>query len=498
MALRRPIAVALVALAASAASGCGDSDDSGDNASWSPVAGAALGEPVQLRSENRKLKVRLTAKRDTVEISGSPIEAQPFNGRLIGPTLHVRPGDTIEATIDNATSEQTNIHYHGLHVSPKGKSDNVFRTFEPGQTVKSVVHLPADHQPGTYWYHVHLHGLTEEQVMGGMSGLLVVEGLEDRLPASLKGIRERQLAIRDVQHKGDSIVMDAADIDPSKPTTRLVNGQLDPRIELASGETQLWRIANVGADLFYDVALDGHRFHVLAEDGSPVWQVTRPDHLVLPPGKRFDVLVQGGKPGKYTLRTRKYDEGFMLLPDTELAEVEVSGSSAEPTAALPRTMAPRAAEDLSDAEIARERTFTFALDTADNQFKATINGKVFDPDDTSIAPVLGTVEQWTLRNTSTEDHPFHIHVNDFQVMSVNGKPYDAHGLQDVVIIPKNGGEVVIRNPFEDFTGHFVFHCHILGHEDAGMMKTVDVVRPGQKPTPPPTGGMAKDHQHSSP
>jgi FtsP/CotA-like multicopper oxidase with cupredoxin domain len=445
---------------------------------------------------NGTLKVALTAKRETIEVSGSPIEAQPFNGRLIGPTLHVRPGDTIAATIENATSEQTNIHYHGLHVSPKGISDNVFRTFEPGQTVKSVVHLPAGHEPGTYWYHVHLHGLTEEQVMGGMSGLLVVEGLEDRLPAPLQGIRERQLAIRDVQHQGDSIVMDAADIDPSKPTTRLVNGQLDPRIELASGETQLWRIANVGADLFYDVALDGHRFHVLAEDGSPVWEVTRRGHLLLPPGKRYDVLVQGGRPGDYVLRTRKYDEGFQLLPNVELAEVAVTGAAASQSAALPRSMTSRAAEDLSDAPIAREREFTFSLDTADGQFKALINGEVFDPDATDVAPELGTVEQWTLRNTSSEDHPFHIHVNDFQEMSVNGRPYDAHGLQDVAIIPKNGGEIVIRNPFEDFTGHFVFHCHILGHEDAGMMKTVEVVRPGQRPTPPPAGGMARGHRHA--
>ena len=120
----------------------------------------------------------------------------------------------------------------------------------------------------------------------------------------------------------------------------------------------------------------------------------------------------------------------------------------------------------------------FTLDTAGGGFKAEINGETFHPDRVNVRPKLGTVEQWTLVNHSDEDHPFHIHVNDFQVMSVNGKPYDAQGLQDVVIIPSNGGKVVIRNPFLDFTGEFVFHCHILGHEDAGMMQTVKVVRGG--------------------
>ncbi len=110
-------------------------------------------------------------------------------------------------------------------------------------------------------------------------------------------------------------------------------------------------------------------------------------------------------------------------------------------------------------------------------------------------PILDTVEEWTLINKSTEDHPFHIHVNDFQVISVNGKPFHADGLQDVVVIPKNGGRVVIRNPFDDFPGHFVFHCHILGHEDAGMMQTVDVIRRGARPTPPPGGGMAHHMDH---
>ena len=309
-------ATALCTLAA--ASGAPDAErtvqQAAPPASWTPVAGRPLAQPRELRSRNGVLKVGLDARRHVIDVAGAPLEAQPFNDHLVGPTLRVRPGDRLEVTIRNGTSEPTNIHYHGLHVKPTGDSDNVFRVFAPASTVRSVVELPRDHPPGTYWYHVHLHGSTEEQVMGGMSGLLIVDGLERLLPTRFDGIRERALALRDVQVGGGSIVMGQGEVAPDKPSTWLVNGQLRPAFSLAPGETQLWRIANIGADLFYDVALDGHRFTVVAEDGSPVWRTRTARHLVLPPGKRFDVLVRGGEPGRYGFRSRPYDEGFELLP----------------------------------------------------------------------------------------------------------------------------------------------------------------------------------------
>jgi FtsP/CotA-like multicopper oxidase with cupredoxin domain len=487
--LNRTLIAAVLVVAAAGLAGCsGDSDESTATepsqtpaavAKWTPEAGEDLAEPEQLYAEDGVLEVELVAKREVIEVAGSPITAQPFNGRLIGPTLNVAPGERVEVELDNQTDEHTNIHYHGMHVSPKGISDNVLRRFPPHAVTRSAIDLPPDHESGTFWYHVHHHGSTEEQVMGGMSGLLVVEGLEAELPDELQDVEQRQLAIRDLQKQSpDSAALEAANIDPAAATTRLVNGMLRPRIELGSGETQLWRIGNIGADIFYDLQFEGHEFTVLAEDGSPVWEVWESDHLVLPPGKRYDVLVQGGAPGSYAFRTIKYGEGFDRQPRVELAEVEVGGPETEPADALPTAMATRE-RDLSQAPIAREREFTFTFDTgADGKFLAEINDEVFHHDRVNVTPRLGTVEQWTLRNKSNEDHPFHIHVNDFQVMSIDGRPFEANGLQDVVIIPKNGGEVVIRNPFEDYTGEFVFHCHILGHEDAGMMQTVEVVKGG--------------------
>jgi FtsP/CotA-like multicopper oxidase with cupredoxin domain len=496
--------VAACALAALLLPAAAHADDA---APWSPIAGLPLQEPQQLYAHRGVLKVTLDAELRTISVSGSDVVAQPFNGRLIGPTLHVRPGDTIDVTFRNATPQDTNIHFHGMHVSPKGDGDNVFRRFRAGTTVHTRVTLPLDHSPGTYWYHAHFHGLTEPQVMGGMSGLIVVEGLERLLPRSLRGVRQRQIALRDLQTASSApwaTALSGEDIDVQKPTMRLVDGRLQPRVALRSGETQLWRLANIGSDLFYDVQLVGHQFTVIAEDGSPKWRVRTVNHLVMPPGKRFDVLVVGGKSGDYVFKTRKYhrQEGFELLPEVKLMDVAVlpRGHGTPAARRLPSGLNPAVeaspAGPIVGRPVVRHRTFTFSFALKSSEF-ARINGEAFDPSKTNVAPYVNTVEEWTLRNVTTEDHPFHIHVNDFQVMSVNGKPFHASGLQDVVIIPhrRNGkpGEVVIRIPFDQFTGHFVFHCHILAHEDGGMMMTVQVRKRGAPVTPPP--GAARAHRH---
>jgi FtsP/CotA-like multicopper oxidase with cupredoxin domain len=290
------------------------------------------------------------------------------------------------------------------------------------------------------------------------------------MPARLRGIADHVFALKDFQvdSKGE---IPASDIDSDAPTIRTVNGQVDPTLTMRPGETQLWRLANIGADIWYRLQLQGFTFHVVAEDANPVDQVWSADELLLPPGKRYDVLVQAGdRAGTYALRTLKYSTGPAgdTYPTVEMAQVHVTGS---PTAklALPVQMAPL--DDLGKDPIAMRRTFDFSENTNTNQF--FINGKEFDPNRVDAAVRLGTTEEWTVTNTSQEQHPFHIHVNDIQVMSVNGVPYDAKSWQDTVVLPV-GGTVVMRMRFRTFTGMYVFHCHILNHEDHGMMGVVNV------------------------
>ena len=241
----------------------------------------------------------------------------------------------------------------------------------------------------------------------------------------------------------------------------------------------------------------------------------------MPPGKRFDVLVTGGAPGTYDLQTAGFPSpcpgdppnGSCAAPKPRdpatLATVTVTdGGGAGGGVVMPTTMMTpeeQAAQDLSNVQPnSPPQTWTFSFGPCQDDPSNTcslINGNAFDPDSMpAVAPTLGDVSDWTLVNPTPGPHPFHIHVNSFQVLQVSDPannnaltPYDASGLVDVVTIPSaigSGatavpGQVVIRNRFVDFPGWFVFHCHILSHEDGGMMATVQVLNPGEQPSPPP-------------
>jgi suppressor of ftsI len=430
------------------------------------VAQTDFPEPTELRAVDGVLRATLTAEEREVEIAGQRIRGRVFNGSFVGPTLRVRPGDRIELELVNHLMEPTNLHFHGLHVSPGGEADNIFRMVNPGETAQYVLEIPLDHPTGTFWYHPHMHQLALEQVFGGMSGVIVIDGLREQLPANLQGIDEHLFALKDYQlDDAGSILLEDV---PRDPTTRTVNGQINPALTMAPGETQLWRLANVGTEVVYQLRLTGHAFHVIAEDGNPVWDVRTADALVLPPGKRFDVLVQAGAVGTYSFETITYNQGNHVYPEVQLATLTVEGD-AQPPAALPASVA--VDRDLDSADIATNRDIFFNDVDDDPIFE--VNGQQFDPNRIDELVQLGTVEEWTIRNVTAEQHPFHLHVNDFQVVSINGQPYNAASLQDTVILPV-GGEVVIRIPFMDYPGKFVFHCHILFHEDHGMMAVVDV------------------------
>jgi FtsP/CotA-like multicopper oxidase with cupredoxin domain len=355
-------------------------------------------------------------------------------------------------------------------VSPSGHSDNIFLTILPRETFHYTYRVPRDQPSGTYWYHPHFHGLTAPQTAGGMSGVMIVDGLQRVLPQKLRHITERVIALKDFQVDGDAIVTLGVTIGAA--TNRTINGQLNPTIRIRPGEVQLWRLANISANIYYKLHLQGAQFHVIATDGIPVRRVFSASSLIIAAGNRFDVLVRGGPPGSTQLQTLAYSTGPAgnQFPQTNLATV-ISQGRPRPPVALPTTFAPT--EDLSHVRVAARHTVVFSENTAGTEF--FINGKQFDENRVDVRSRVNTVEEWTIRNTSDEQHTFHIHVDDFQLMSVNGRPQQTHGLQDTVTMPALG-QIVIRIHFTDFTGKTVFHCHILNHEDAGMMAVVQIVR----------------------
>jgi suppressor of ftsI len=464
--LMRGQSVVMVAALAAVCGSCGD-----DGKQFNYKTGLPFAEPEEIRSQNGVTSAELVSSATAVDISGASVRGTVYNNNFVGPTLRVAPGETLRVKLQNELMQHTNIHYHGMHVSPNGNSDNIFLMVLPGQTFDYELQIPADHDPGTFWYHSHMHMDSESQVFGGLSGVLIVEGLEQRLPEPYRSVTQHVFALKDLQVKDGTIVAD--NIDSDAPTVRTVNGLVNPTLPMQPGDTQLWRIANISADIFYDVEFATQPFVVIAEDGNPVEKLWTAMDLVLPPGKRFDVIVTAPmSAGTYSLRTLAYDQGGDMYPQDDLVSVQVAGDM---VAALPPLTVGLALDDgltAADAVVAQTREFTFSENDAGTTFY--INGMQYDENRIDAAPKLGTIEEWTIRNSSSEQHPFHIHVNDFKVLSIDGVPYQANGEQDTVILPP-GGEAVIRMAFLDFTGKFVFHCHILAHEDGGMMAVVDVV-----------------------
>jgi FtsP/CotA-like multicopper oxidase with cupredoxin domain len=480
----RTWAGAAALLATAALAGCATQGETGRQrpsktdfpvaATFPADTGRPLREPPELRSHNGVLRATLSVDETVVDVAGGRVRGKAYRRSFPGPTLRVRPGDTLELRVVNRMGEPTNVHEHGLHVSPIGISDNALRTM-PARSSNSVrVRIPRDMAPGTYWYHSHLHGLTEEQVFSGLAGVIIVDGLVHRLPTALRTVPEHLIALKDLQVRDGAIV--DHNIDSGAPTTRTVNGQVDPVLRVRTNRTQLLRLANISADIWYRLALDGARFRVIAEDANPVGEVWAARALVLPPGKRYDVLVRWPRPGTYRLLTLPMSTGTDgdAYPGRRLATIEVGGPRA-PDAPLPRSLAPL--PRLAQAHVDRVRHLTFSEDEPRNRF--FIDGRRFDATRVDQVVRLGATEEWVIRNTSRELHPFHLHVDDFQVIAVDGRPYHARSLQDTVTLPI-GGTVRIRMRFRDYTGAFVYHCHILAHEDAGMMGIVDVTRTGRR------------------
>jgi FtsP/CotA-like multicopper oxidase with cupredoxin domain len=255
------------------------------------------------------------------------------------------------------------------------------------------------------------------------------------------------------------------------------------------GEFQIWEIGNLGADSYFDLELDGHSFWVLGRDGNPTELPVKEQTLYLSPGARAEVLVQSAKAGHYPLRSLKVDTGPQgdPNPQVELGTVIVEGGPVNGGSTSADLSKPAVALDSGDITarevrklpITNRRTITFS-ETADGK-TFFLNNKMFDQGRIDTTVTIGDVEEWTLRNVTGERHVFHIHQTDFLVTEQEGAALDYKGLRDVIDIPqqRNGkpGEVKIIVPFlrPNIAGKFVYHCHILEHEDNGMMANIVVL-----------------------
>jgi suppressor of ftsI len=319
-----------------------------------------------------------------------------------------------------------------------------------------------------------MHGLSERQVGLGLSGRLIVEGLAGRIPG-LANVRERQFVLKTVELADSD---DPTIADEWHGTIATIDGRIAIEETLRPGETVLWHVGNQSANLPWHLALSGHLFTVLARDGNPLPAPVEVDELDLGPASRMDVLVTGGAPGTYELIARNVltGQGPSLARDRRIGHVAVAGSAA--MAARPSMPKP---EDRSALTVTGTRNFVFTQSRDGEKF--FMNDRLFDAERIDTKANLGDVEDWTIRNDSDELHVFHIHQLPFQVMAQNGEALPFAGLLDTVRVPERGS-VTIRLSFANpvIAGRFMYHCHVLKHEDKGMMQNIEVVDPKAPPT----------------
>jgi len=540
-----------------------------------PTTGALM-DPPQLRSSNGLLSVAIVA---TADSSGNPVLT--YNGAAVPPTMRVLPGDIVDVTLTNSLPKppagatylnDTNLHFHGLHVSPNAPGDDSIDMLAlPGQTLNYQFAIPLNHPPGLYWYHSHAHGEVERQNLNGMSGAFIVDGIAQFAP-SVTNMPERVLIVRDaplagqalpsadrrqlyamgwaMQHASKSGLLrfggshgnmslgngsavrsnnsqasrnpyvivnpqfrrldkrrfDASDGHCNGPEAAsknlTVNGATLPSIGIRPGENQFWRLVNAGSDTYLDVAVDNAQMQIVALDGAPLSSgVNTPSTLtvndyVVPPASRIEFIVTGPPAGSTAyLRTKCFDAGASgdAMPATTLAVINPTSSPVDAihkqrvsskmiAYKFPGRSGPIQHKALTRYSMTRFTTVPVSrTQTLYYSDQNTINGQSYDP---GGAPQFyaqsGTVEEWTIVNNSSQVHTFHIHQIHFVVEAINGVTQSAQFLMDNANVPaasaSGPGSIKILLDFTDPTiiGTFLLHCHILSHEDAGMMAKIRV------------------------
>jgi len=543
-----------------------------------PAPSSAVPEPQDLRSRNGVLRVDLTMRNQrqpdgTIRYCFLTPDGAP------SPTLRVKPGDLLILRFHNRLSDvtkpvslashlraeavpipipmcraprtrsnpctsgamtavSTNLHFHGLALPPVCHQDDVLKTsIQPEDApFEYRLRIPADEPPGLYWYHPHVHGHSKEQVLGGASGALIVEGIERAVPG-LAGLPERVFVIRDqdllnpdappsksepviprnlVDNDGDAVNTGTGFGKPAKDLS--VNFVPVPypdyppaAITMKPGERQLWRVVNSSAITYLNLALlfrnaaqplgivavDGVPIHF---NGSPAAPVAWVNHIGVPPGARVEFIATGPPldvPALLVTRTVDTGPGGENDPNRALARVVAAADAAEPAVRLPagaEPLPPAARPWVGSVAPARVRKLYFSQTpqnpndpNSPTSYYLTVDGqtpKPFDPA-SSVPDIIvkqGDVEDWIIENRTNELHDFHIHQLHFELVAWSGVPVNEPFLRDTVNVPYANDRMLqypsvrLRMDFRDpnIVGTFVYHCHLLEHEDGGMMGRITV------------------------
>lgn len=450
-----------------------------------PPPGVSFKDPLEMPTVNSSqglVEVFLETKQAPVNVNGATAYLLTYNGAFNGPTIRAKKGDLLRVRFKNSLprtmmrnmlgheKDPTNIHTHGLHVSPSGNSDNVMIQFNPGEEFVYEYDLSKEEPGHLNFYHPHVHGSVAEQLWGGLAGPLVIE---DGL-TSLKGIETHILMLKDISLAGAVPAPHSGHMDyvhGKEGWIVMVNGQVNPVLPVKQGRLQRWRIVNASNARFYKLGLEGHTIYLVGTDGGLLDRPYPLKEILISPGERIDVLVRADRAaGNYRLLSlpysREHHSGFQTVTLMTISYDGQGGKDDIPPSINPD--AKRAAVDMRS--LPRQR-----LVLSMGRGRGFINGRTFGENTCTINSRVGTFEIWEIVNYSCMDHPFHQHVNSAQVLSISGGDPGYASLyasipawKDVVLIPA-WGSVTMLMQVADFTGMSMFHCHIIEHEDIGMM-----------------------------
>lgn len=432
--------------------------------------------------------------------SGVNTTTMGANGNILGPTLIMKKGDFVDIKVKNQLGDTTTIHWHGMHVSA-ANDGGPHTTIAPG-AVWNPKFTVMD-KAATYWYHPHLHTHTNEQVSMGIAGLIIVRDNEEaalNLPRTY-GVDDFPLVIQTKDFDDNKQIV----VPSNSDDVAMVNATIDAYVDVPQ-QVVRFRLLNGSSQRVFNVGLSDNRtFYQIASDGGLLSEPLSLTRLQLAPGERAEILIDfSGLQGKAVelksyasefpngiygatnpgMNTSMVLNGYKPNPlngsDFNLVSFRVGATGSQPVTTIPATLVNVSPIPESDATVTRDLTFspqTRGMDQLNGKF--LINDVSFDMNVINYTIQLNNVEIWTLENNSAIAHPFHIHDVQFYILDRDGNapPASEQGRKDVVLV-KPQETVRFITVFEDFaddTVPYMYHCHMLSHEDQGMMGQFNVV-----------------------
>ena len=454
-----------------------------------PPPGAPFRDPVEA-VKNSLGVYELAVQEAQVNVNGTWATLLTYNGQFPGPAIRARRGENLRVQVKNFlpytteknilghTKNVTNLHTHGLHVSPNEPADSMMVRLRPGEIYDYSYDLSREEPGHLNFYHPHVHGVVAEQYWGGLVGPLIIE---DEITA-LSGYETHTMVLKDLTLRGsmpEPYTSNMEYMHGKEGSLVMVNGQVNPVLNIRPGQVQRWQVVNASNARFYKLSLENHSMYLTGTDGGLLDKPYQVSTLLLSPGERVDILVRANQAKKsYRFLSLPYDRGGMSSQQ-QVTLLTLSYNGSPVSNFLPAVVNPDARRVDMDTSTLPHRRLTLSM----MQGKGYINGQTFLGMDNAcrVMSGLGSWEVWEIVNQSGMDHPFHQHVNSAQVLSITGGDSGYASLytaipawKDVVIVPKSGS-VTLLVPVMDWTGMTMLHCHIIEHEDIGMMGVWDIM-----------------------